>query len=245
MNRVTFTICCVLLLSSQAVGFAPIGPASSDLDQGQFATGAEYVKGDFKMFIENYTATFSGAGFDWTSYLPADSEPEFRLDGFFGKVSYGLTDRWQVSAGLCQDMWGLGTKITLKESKALDWGMAVWVDFLSCEDKLSDSDWEYLKGQVDLYTARIAIGPVYKIDGLRLYGGPFIFWADGDGDLKGKYVSGEIPFDVRGRCDVKREFELGGYIGMSIELLEKIDVQVEYQLARDLSVFGAGLSFKF
>jgi len=245
MKRVTFTICCVLLLSSQAVGFAPIGPASSDLDQGQFATGAEYVKGDFKTIYENYTVTWSNAGFNETSYLPGKTDAELYLDGFFGKVSFGLTDRCTVSAGLNQDGWGLGTKLTLKESKALDWGMAVWVDFLSCEDKLSDSDWEYLKGQVDLYTARIAIGPVYKIDGLRLYGGPFVFWANGDGDLRGKYVSGEISLDVRSRWDVKTELELGGYIGMSIELLENLDVQVEYQLARDLSIFGAGLSFKF
>ncbi|GAJ09247.1 unnamed protein product, partial [marine sediment metagenome] len=182
---------------------------------------------------------------DWTSYLPVDSEPEFCLDGFFGKVSYGLTDRCMVSAGLCQDMWGFGTKITLKESKVLDWGMAVWVDFSSFEGKWSGFGWEYFKSQVDFYAARIAIGPVYKNDGLRLYGGPFIFWADGDGDLIGKYVSGEMPLDVRGRFDVKREFELGGYIGMSVGLLDNLDVRVEYQLASDLSIFGAGLSFKF
>ena len=93
MNRVTFTICCVLLLSSQAVGLAPIGPATSDLDKGQFAIGAEYVKGDYESNIENVTARYQYQGIDLgTAYSPGVSGL-IDLDGFWGKVSYIWSDR--------------------------------------------------------------------------------------------------------------------------------------------------------
>ncbi len=248
MYRVTFfTICCVLLLSSRAVGFAPIGPAACDLDQGQFAIGTDYVKGDFKTSFENLYITVEGVG---TQRLPGGSDIEFELDGYSGKVSYGVSDQCLVFVSLYRDGWGFGSKMTLRESTTLDWGLTTRIDFVSDEDVIYSpfvrpGNWLYAKAQYDFYAVRIAAGPVYKSDGLRLYGGPFLFWASGDGDFEGKYVySDGTPVDVKSSWDIIK-IELGGYIGVSLELVENIEVQAEYQIADDLSIFGAGLSFKF
>ena len=248
MNRVTFTICFVLLLSSQAFGLAPIGPASSGLAQGQFAIGTEYVKGDFKTEFKNYTIMFGDRGIQ---RLPGGNDVEFDLDVYFGKVSYGVSDECLVFANLCQDVWGFGTKITVRESATCDWGLTARIDFLSGGDAIYSpvviaGNWSYAELQFDFHTVQIATGPVYKIDGLRLYGGPFIFLANGEGDFEGRYVySDGMVEDIKSRWDIETEIELGGYVGVSLELFENLEVLAEYQITEDLGVFGAGLSFKF
>ena len=249
MNRVTFTICCVLLLSSQAVGIVPIGPASSDLDQGQFAIGFDHSNCDHKLNLENRTVTYSDLG----TFRQADFSSEVELKGYLGKVSYGITDRCLIFArlGLAEIdskkdfAWGLGTKITLKESEVLDLGLTAQINFLSDRRNLYYRGWDYSEGHLDFYVAQIAIGPVYKRDGFRVYGGPFVAWADGDGGINGRFVSGGTPVDMKARFDVKTDLVVGGYVGMSIELVKNLDVLAEYQIARDWDMFGAGLSFKF
>ena len=253
MNRVTFTICCVLLLSSQAVGLAPIGPASSGLDQGQFAIGTEYVKGDFMTGFENSIYTYSGLGPVRTVRQPGKIPAEVDLDGFLGKLSYGLTDRCLVFARIGQVeidsekdfTWGLGTKMTVAESETIDLGLTAQIIFLTNEENLDVPGFMYAEGKADFSVAQVAIGPVYKSVGFCLYGGPFFAWVNGDGDITGRFVLGETPVDVKASFDVKRDIELGVYIGMSIELVKNLDVLAEYQLANDWDMFGAGLSFEF
>ncbi len=250
MDRVTFTICCVLLLSSQAVGIAPIGPASSNLDQGQFAIGMECVKGDFKANFENSTFTYSGLG---TIRLSGKIPTETDLNGYLGKLSYGITDRCLVFARIGQAeiysekdfTWGLGTKITVRESESLDFGLTAQINFLTYEETGYVPGWDYYEEHLDFYVAQVAIGPVYKRGSFRLYGGPFVVWANGDGDITGRSISGGTPVDMKASYDIKKDIEAGGYIGMSLEFAKNLDVLAEYQFARDWNMFGASLSFKF
>ncbi|HCO96462.1 MAG TPA: hypothetical protein DIU00_21400 [Phycisphaerales bacterium] len=239
----------LLLWTGLAHGVTPIGPATSDLDQGQFAIGFDYSNGDFETDYENLIATYSGLG---TIVLP-DKSISADLEGYFGKVSYGIKDRWLVFARFGQvDIdsekdftYGLGTKITLKESDELDLGLTAQINFLTNDESFSDSDWEYAEGELDFYVAQIALGPVYKSDKFRLYGGPFVDWADGDGDLSGRLIYEGTPIDVKARFDLKTELELGGYIGMSLEIAENLDIMAEYQITDNWDIFGAGLQFKF
>jgi len=245
-----FFVVVVCVLSSQAVGLAPIGPASSDLGQGQFAIGFDYANGDFELSFENLTFTYSGLG---TVRLPGKIPTEADLDGYLGKLSYGITNRCLVFARIGQAeidsekdfTWGLGTKITVKESESLDLGLTAQINFLTYEEILYDSDFEYAEGKVDFYIAQVAIGPVYKRDGFRLYGGPFVVWANGDGDITGRFILEGTPVDVKASFDVEKDIEAGGYIGVSFELVENLDVLAEYQIAKDWDMLGMGLSFKF
>lgn len=250
MDRVTFTICCVLLLSRQAVGIVPIGPASSDLGQGQFAIGFDYSNCDHKLSLENRTVTYSGLD---TIHLPDTLSNEVELKGYLGKVSYGITERCLIFARLGQfDIasekdftWGLGTKITLKELEVLDLGLTAQVNFLNDRRTVSYPGWDYYEEHIDFYVAQITIGPVYKRENFRVYGGPFLVWADGDGGTNGRYVSDGMTVDVKSHFDVKEDLAAGGYIGMSLEIAENFDLMAEYQIVKDSDMFGASLSFKF
>jgi len=255
MNRVTFTICCVLLLSSQAVGLSLIGPATSDLDPGDFAIGIEYVKGDIEIGIENLTARYQSQGVDLgTLSFPGISEG-YDFDGIVGKVSYGLSDRCLIFLSYAQietssdydPMLGLGSKITLKEPEPWGLGLAAEIKFASETDDNFMPGWEYSKGEADYYAAKIALSIVHKSQKgrVRLYSGPFIFWADGDGDLSGRYISEDLPIDVKASFDVESEIELGGYIGLSIEAMKNLNIMVEYQKTKEWDFCGLGLQYKF
>ncbi|MBA7536925.1 hypothetical protein ES705_29191 [subsurface metagenome] len=252
MNRVTFTICCVLLLSSQAVGFAPIGPASSDLDQGQFAAGFDYANGEIGASMDNLSATYAGFG---TFDIPGEiSFGDVDMGSYYARLAYGLNDRWQVFARFGQAesgpdkdfAWGFGSKVTLRESERLDWGLMGQVHFLSFEGSSTLPDWTYFDWQEDLYAAQVAFGPVYKGDGFRLYGGPFLSWVKGDGKIKGGLVMpDETVLPTKGSFDLTKDLEVGVYAGVSVKTTESIDLNAEYQYAGDWTLLGLSLSFKF
>ncbi|MBW2605324.1 MAG: outer membrane beta-barrel protein [Deltaproteobacteria bacterium] len=253
MNRVTFTICCVLLLSGQAVGFAPIGPTTSDLDQGQFAFGFDYANGEISASMDHLRATYAGS-------RPIDIAGETStgfvgMNSYYARLAFGLNDRWQVFSCLVQAeysdsdkdfAWGFGSKVTLRESDRFDWGLMGQVHFLRFKESLPDPDWTYYEGQADLYTAQVALGPVYKGDGFRVYGGTFLSWIKGDGKTKGGLIIDDgtiVP--TRGECDFTKDLEPGIYAGVSLDFTENVGLNAEYQYASDWELFGAGLSFKF
>ena len=251
MNRVTFTICCVLLLSSQAVGFAPIGPATSDLGQGQFAAGFDYANGEIGASMDSGKVTIAGLG---TVDIPGEMSQDAEVESYYARLAFGLNNRCQVFARLGQAefdsdkdfAWGFGSKVTLRESKRLDWGLMGQVHFLSFEESLTMPDWTYIEGQIDLYAAQVALGPVYKGDGFRLYGGPFLSWAKGDVEIKGGFIlPDETVVSTRSSFDLTKDLEIGAYAGVSVDFTESVGLNAEYQYAGDWTLLGLGLSFKF
>ena len=252
MNRVTFTICCVLLLSSQAIGFAPIGPAASDLAQGQFAAGFDYAKGEIGASMDSGKVTIAGLG---TFNIPGEiSLGDADMESYYARLAFGLNSRWQVFARLGQAefdpskefAWGFGSKVTLRESKRLDWGLMGQVHFSSDEESLTDPDWIYAEGQIDLYAAQVALGPVYKGDGFRVYGGPFLSWVKGDGEIKGGLrLPDETILPAKVSFDLTKDLEIGAYAGVSVDFTENLSLNAEYQYAGDWTLLGLGLSFKF
>ena len=269
MNRVTFTICCVLLLSSQAVGFAPIGPASSNLEKGQFALGFDYAHSEFDLEGKGGSSLLLPEfGLQWN--MRSELE-EIEMNVCLGRISYGIAEGSELFArlGIAKSVfaWGLGAKMMLAKSPKLDWGVGVQANWLRFEETESlpgetfmDDDIIVVfdpfnaKSEFDVTSIQIFAGPVFKFDKLRFYGGPFLSWLKVDVDCKAtRNVTGivpgvmwaDVPVSLAYSYDSENDFEFGGYIGMSVGLLDNLDVQVEYQLARDLSIFGAGLSFKF
>jgi len=251
MNRVTFTICCVLLLSSQAVGFAPIGPATSDLGQGQFAAGFDYANGEIGASMDSGKVTIAGLG---TVDIPGEMSQDAEVESYYARLAFGLNNRCQVFARLGQAefdsdkdfAWGFGSKVTLRESKRLDWGLMGQVHFLSFEESLTMPDWTYIEGQIDLYAAQVALGPVYKGDGFRVYGGTFLSWVKGDGEIKGGLITpDETILPAKVTFDLTKDLEPGIYAGVSWDFTESVGLNSEYQYAADWTLWGLGLSFKF
>ena len=243
----------VMGIASQAVGFAPIGPATSDLGQGQFAAGFDYANGEIGARADYHHRTITGSG--WKVVFPGEiSLGDIEMDGYYARLAFGLNDRWQVFARLGQAesgpdkdfAWGFGSKVTLRESERLDWGLMGQVHFSSFEESLTDPDWTYAEGQIDLYAAQVALGPVYKGDGFRVYGGTFLSWVKGDGEIKGGLITpDETILPAKVTFDLTKDLEPGIYAGVSWDFTESVGLNSEYQYAADWTLWGLGLSFKF
>ena len=84
---------------------------------------------------------------------------------------------------------------------------------------------------------QIALGPSYEDGKWRLYGGPFLHFIDGEGDLT---VGG---IDISG--DFEQESIFGGFVGANVDLSENITLGLEYQLTGSANAIGASILFRF
>lgn len=243
MNRVTFTICCVLLCAGRAFALAPIGPAASDLEKGQVAVGFDYGNGDVE-----WVGTIFG--------IEGDGESQF--DSYLGKIRFGVQDGLEIFGrfggaevdGSWGIAYGLGVKARIAESENIDWGFAWQIIRAGYE---VDGYWPEFGAvyheEADFYAVQLALGPVLKREGFRFYGGPLLVWLEGDGDIDliGGPLPGRFPFEI------EKELEVAGYVGLAIDLFDSpdkdqspsCDVNVEYQFGKEWSLLGVGLSLKY
>jgi len=244
MNRVTFTICCVLLLSSQAVGIAPIGPAASTLDQGRIKLGFDYTH-----------TVFDGLPFDVTVGGKREENPiDDKINAYFARIGYGLVDPVDIFLRLgvanaelteTEFAWGLGGRFTFVRSERLDWGLIAQASWYSndVETIRQDEIWGpvFYREDLNIRVIQIAAGPVYKGDRLSVYGGPFVFWSKGDGDLKVDYGLYSETYPI----DVESDIAAGVYVGLSLAVKPNINLKAECQLAGHFRAFGGSLIYRF
>jgi len=92
MNNNIFaqTIFIISLCSSITLARTPIGPPTADLNKGQWSIGLSTSKidADFKL---NDTKG--------TTFFTTDKLCDFEIKSFLGKLSYGITDDWEISVG--------------------------------------------------------------------------------------------------------------------------------------------------
>lgn len=231
MRTVTIVIM-LLAFCSQAYALSFMGPPKADLAQGQYGLGIDYTYSE--MDIE---ATFLGE--HWTE--------EIETNTIFTNLGYGITDKWEgfLRLGLsdieAEDFdsgydfaYGFGTKFTFAEQDSVSWGALFQIGWLTGEDTFTG----FLPGfgivnvdqEIDAYEIQIAIGPTWEIDNLKVYGGPFFHFIDGEYDL-----------DILGAnysADLEQESVFGGFIGVSADLDESSNVGVEFQFTGDADAIG-------
>lgn len=269
VNRVTFTICCVLWLSSQAVGIAPMGPAASDLEKGQFALGFDYAhsKNDLE-------------GEGGSSLLLPEFELEWSMsaelgegetDSYLGKIRYGIAEGSElfVRLGIADSAfaWGVGAKTTLAKSPKVDWGVGVRANWWRFEETESFPGDTFIGGgrvvefgpidvkyEFDVTSIQIFAGPVFKLDKLRFCGGPFVSWLKADVGCKAnRNVTGvgpgviwvDEPISLAYSFGNENDFQFGGYIGSSLEIVKNFDLVAELQFTGDTQLFGLGVGYRF
>ena len=269
MNRVTFTICCVLLLSSQAVGIAPIGPAASNLEKGQFALGFDYAHSEFDLEGKGGSSLLLPEfEFKWiTKSELGEGETNF----YSGRISYGIAEGSEmfVRLGIADSefAWGVGAKTTLARSPKLDWGVGVQANWFRFEEtqtlpgEIFMGDDRFIEfgpvdseSEFDVTSIQIFAGPVFKFDKLRFYGGPFLSWLKFDVDCKKtRNITGigpgviwvDEPVSLMYSYDNENDFQFGGYIGLSLEIVKNFDFMAELQFTGDSKLFGLGLGYRF
>jgi len=212
------------LWSSAAWALRPMGPPMAGLEQSQMSVGFDFSWSEMNVEIEGET-------FDDVESL-----------AYLANLGYGIADNWEafIRLGLAgirdigesgvdfegdnQFAYGFGTKVTFAESDPLTWGGLFQMDWTKTED--SDAE-------IDYYQIQVAVGPTYQMEGMSLYGGPFLHFVDGEGDSPG------------GTFDLEQESMFGGYVGAQFDIAENASCHVEYQLTGDASGIGVGVVWKF
>ncbi len=250
MRKLLFVI--ALMSAGRVWAIAPIGPAASTLEKGQLELGFDYARTKFDELPMDFTfeALLGSTG---SVELPLDG----RMHAYWTKVSYGLVDPLDVflRLGVATEVdsisadyaWGLGVRATVAESERLDWGVLAQVNWFGTGEEgiFWDPTSGLVWGSEDLdYTAlQIAAGPVYKGDGFSVYGGPFLYWLRGDGDMI--YIELSNGATISGPFDVESDILFGGYVGLLLDLAENLSVRAEAQLAADIQTFAFGLTCRF
>lgn len=248
MKKLLFVI--ALMSAGRVWAVAPIGPAASTLEKGQLELGFDYAHTKFDDLPMDVTfRAWRGSLGSYEFLLDG------KMDGYWAKVGYGLADPLDIFLRLgvadlevtgAEFAWGLGSRLTIAESERLDWGVLAQVNWFGAtqEGTIQTLSLGPAWSGFDLdYTAlQIAAGPVYKGDGLSIYGGPFLYWLRIDGDaililLNGARIGGPIDYE----SDVR----FGGYVGLSAELADHLSIGAEAQLAADSQTFAFDLTWRF
>ena len=216
------------LWSSSALALALMGPPMAELEQGQKSAGFNLSYG--KMDIEE-----SALGSSWT----LEDVESFT---YLVNLGYGVTNNWEafIRLGLTdieQDdfngssefAYGFGTKATFVQQDSMALGGLFQILWSEADDTVSG-----INTEVKYYEIQIAVGPTYNMDGISIYGGPFLH-----------FVEGEIDYASILTSDIKQESIFGGYIGAQFDIAENTSCHIEYQLTGDASAIGAGIVWRF
>jgi len=245
------TVAVVIVYSSAVFALDAMGPAASELKQGKFNTGIEFSSSwiDLRLDQGKY---FDGISWSDLASVNIDSEV-FKLFVLFG---YGITDN--VEAFLRFDAAninfegdtpmgpsatfngqhgcaiGFGTKATFYQTDNLKLGGLFQVSWSNSEGKMK-TDTETWKLDLELIEYQFAVGPIYKLmDGVSIYGGPFLHFVDGDVD--GKRTS---PSNTRKLSwDIDERSRFGGYIGTQINIIKNAPFYIEYQHTAHADALG-------
>lgn len=239
MKTVTI-IFMVLALCGQAYALTFMGPATTELTQGQYSLGIDYTFSDMD-------AELSGYGVSWTE--------EIETDTLFVNLSYGSTNDVEIffRLGIAQVeaedfdgdnefSYGFGSKVNLGNYQGLDWGALFQVGWFEGDDTVTG----FLPGygivtadqEIDAYEIQVAVGPTYDAGTYKIYGGPFFHFIDGDYDF-------DIPAVASGSFDIEEESILGGYVGALFELTASSNIGVEFQFTNDAHAFGLRYVLRF
>jgi hypothetical protein len=164
-----------------------------------------------------------------------DAAPTDTFKGYDG--SFGLA-------------WGLGTKATFWQDEQLSWGGLLQITWLDPGDgsvKLSGDP--VFSGKADInnmWEVQIAAGPTWRLENnLRIYGGPFLHFVNGDLDVSGRTVAMSTEILTKYSADIKEKSEFGGYAGAQLDVDQNTSCIVEFQLTSDAWGIGIGAARKF
>ena len=215
------------LFSSPIFASSPLGPPVAGLNKGQFRVGVDYgsMKGDIDTKLGEVKDFESNTVLANLGYGISDNVEVYGLIG----GSDGDVDSFDSGF---EPAYGFGVKATITEEQNLSWGLVYQMLWVNPEDKISGVDVE-----VNAYDIKAAIGPSYNADGFHIYGGPMLH-----------YIAGDIDGSIGGlsaKADIDQDVQIGGYVGLGLDLAENMVLMGEYQYTHDVETIGVSLCLKF
>jgi hypothetical protein len=148
--------------------------------------------------------------------------------------------------------WGFGTRATFWQDEELSWGGLFQMTWLEPDDSsissiISPGNLHYSgTADIDIREVQIAIGPTWRIeDNVRIYGGPFLHYVDGDLDISGEIVDPGVGVEMKSSGDIEEKSQFGGYVGANFDVDENTSCFIEYQLTGDTWGIGLGAARRF
>ena len=234
MNRFVLIVAVLLLFGANCFAIDFMGPPTAGLKQGQWNIGAIYSFSETDLEISD------------ADYTLKDVE----INRYWANLGYGFADCWEANlrlgaanaeiddfggedfSGGTDFAWGFNTKVTFASAEKIDWGALFQMSWIDTEDTIEGVDLE-----IDGYEMQIAAGPTLKMEGWKLYGGPFLHFVDAD-------IEVEI-LDLTGSADLEEDSEFGGYVGTQIDLTENTALNIEGQVTGGGWGIGAGIGWRF
>lgn len=225
----------IAFAAGQSSGLTFIGPPVATLEEGQIGIDGDY--------------TFSEADINVGASGSKGLMEELELHAAFARFGYGISDNWECFARLgvavmegspidgdVEPAWGIGTRATLLTEQDLRIGALFQVQWFQSEDELSIAGFSG-DADIDMYEFQVALGAMYEVYGLRLYGGPFVHCVSGDVDVKTAGGTRSL--------DIEEGPKSGGLLGVAVEIGELFNLCVEYLFTSDATGLGIGTTWLF
>jgi hypothetical protein len=252
-----------------AVGF--VGTPTAGLKTGQWSIGGEYSYSSQDLDKSKVKGTETPGG----PYDYKVESKDFNINRYYGVLSYGLTEEWEVSAklgltdvkaqgrdaddptdewsgaNLDNDFaWGFGTKYTFLKQDKIDWGISAQMNWFTADEdgkELDGTDLEKWSSETDIFDLLVAVGPTIDMDGWKLYGGAFYYYLDGDNDSKDTVTDagGAVVYTSKESSDLEADGNFGGFIGAQFDLTSNIVWTTDFSAKQNGWGLGTGITFKF
>ena len=261
--------------SLPAVALPPMGPPKSTLERDQLAIDFKYSYSEMDLELRGKTRDNLGSGWgvcDFTEYRVESLRTNMFLGSLdyglcdnwdiFGHV--GIADgkdemvealgcgrpgkKYRDFDGDYETAWGFGTRATICEDGELTWGGLFQITWSNPDDS-----GVRLRGdpnfsgdlELDFWQIQIAVGPTLQLDGLSIYGGPFLHFVQGDMDMDGTTVDSGVTQLVESRAEIREDSIFGGYGGLLWDVAEGVFWYTEAQFTGNAWGIGSGVVLIF
>ena len=147
--------------------------------------------------------------------------------------------------------YGIGTRTTFFKENNTSWGGIFEINWINPGDSdITDkSDTNFTgNAEIDYWEFQLAIGPTVEYDNIRIYGGPFMDFINGNLDITGNTtdtVAPYLPINVKSSQEIREKSQFGGYLGAQWKIGDNNTLVTEVQLTGDAWGIGIGTSWKF
>jgi hypothetical protein len=263
MRRIVL-IAAVLLTTTPVFAFDLLGPTTTKLRAaGQTSVALEYFWSDMEMDADGIPelgllegtiddVEFNKVSVNFALGMGRSSEVFLRLGVAQAEPDRGsnIYDIEHIAGYLGESdeyfFIGGGAKWTLFKWENASWGLLAQASRSSMDFdqriNVIGGNLVNFAADVELIEVQVATGPTVQLyENIAVYGGPFLYWLDGDADLEGS-VNG-VPGSVD--TDLEQESILGGYIGTQIMLTKRLQLNAEFQTTSGSRGAGGQLVWKF
>ncbi len=147
--------------------------------------------------------------------------------------------------------WGIGTRATFFKQENTTWGATFQANWINPGD--SDITGSNVNtgvafsgnAEINYWEIQIAIGPTVEFENIRVYGGPFLHFVNGDLELTGTAATVPLATNMELSNDIREESQLGGFLGAQWNLGNNNTLVTEVQFTGDAWGVGIGAAWKF